>query len=323
MQNDCNGEGMGYISRRMFLGGAAGAILLAACAGRGQRLRNVRTWGEQGRRDGMFLRPRALGVHGEHIYVIDTTGRVQAFDRNAQVVAAWSMPESGNGTPTAIAFHEDRVIIPDTHYSRIIEYAHAGDEIRRWGSYGSEPGKFIYPTGIMRAPEGLWFLPEYGQDADRVQVFDDNRQYVRHWGALGDEPGTFNRAMGIALGAGTESAGYTVWVADTGNHRVQRFAPDGTVIGVVGGVGAGPGQLRYPHDIATAHDGTLFVAEYGNNRISRFDASGQFITCYGEAGRGPGQFNAPRGVAVSPWGELFVADTDNHRIQAFTVEGLG
>jgi sugar lactone lactonase YvrE len=91
---------------------------------------------------------------------------------------------------------------------------------------------------------------------------------------------------------------------------------------VIGEVGAAPGQLRFPQDIALAPDGSLFLCEYGNHRVSRFSRDGEFIACYGRAGRKPGEFNGPRAIAVSQDGLVFVADTDNHRIQRMEVGGL-
>ncbi len=292
----------------------------------------VHEWGGEGLRDGSFLRPRAIGVQDNQVYVVDTTGRVQVFTRDGVFVRLWKVPESENGTPTAVAFSyqtggsgatgrsggtDGRVLIPDTHYSRILEYSPEGELLEQWGSYGHGQKQFVYPTGIVQSPEGAYYISEYGEDAERVQVYDKDRNFVRQWGAHGDAEGQFNRAMAIAMGPSG-----AVYVADTTNHRVQCFDPQGNLLRVIGEPGDAPGQLKFPHDIALAHDGSLLVCEYGAHRVSRFDTDGSFVAAFGIPGRGAGEFNSPRGVAVSEEGEVFVADTDNHRIQRFPLEML-
>ncbi len=270
-------------------------------------------FGRQGIRDGEFLRPRAVCAVGGQVYVIDVTGRVQVFDEDGVFLRLWNTPAADNGTPTGAAPNRDgNLFIPDTHYSRIIEYSRAGQLIKSWGTYGTGPDQFIYPTGIGQASDGLIFISEYGVGAERVHVFDADRRFVRQWGTHGAEPGMLNRAMALAV-----TGDDVVLVVDTGNHRVQRFDVNGKLLGVIGAPGDRPGQLKFPHDLAIAPDGTLLIAEYGANRVSRFSSDGKFIATYGSPGRLPGEFNAPRGVAVSDAGLVFVADTDNHRVQRF------
>lgn len=270
-------------------------------------------WGRQGvHRDGEFNQPRAVYADRGEVYVVDQTGRVQVFTEQGQPVRMWRLPAFENGTPTAIIRRgEGRVLVPDTHYSRILEYAPEGELMHQWGEYGTGENQFIYPTDLALAPDGSYFISEYGVDAERVHVFDKDRRFVRQWGSHGEEPGQFSRLMAIDIGDGT------VFVCDTANNRVQCFTFEGELLRVIGGAGAGPGQLRYPYDIEVAPDGSLLVCEYGNNRISRFTAAGEFLTMTGRAGRRPGEFHAPRGVSVDSEGFVYVADTGNHRIQRF------
>jgi len=279
---------------------------------------DVLAWGAQGTRDGEFMRPRAIGVHDGEVYVVDTTGRIQVFTRDGAYVRQWSMPEYENGTPTCIAFAGDgRVLIPDTHYSRIAEYTTNGELLTMWGSYGTAPGTFIYPTGLAESSNGRYFTSEYGVDAERVQRFSKDRVFEKTWGTHGTDPGQFNRAMAIVVAADD-----TVCVSDTTNHRLQVFDADGTLIRIIGTPGTERGRLKFPQGIALAADGSVVVCEYGANRVSRFSIAGEYLGSFGSAGRIPGRFAAPRGVAVSADGDVFVADTENHRIQRFRLEAI-
>ena len=296
----------------------SGAGALAAC-GRdtGKTSEAFHVWGGEGLRDGCFLHPRAIGVNAGEVFVIDKTGRVQVFSTAGEFRRLWSTPNAENGTPTAIWFAQDgTLLVPDTHYSQILEYTREGELLRKWGNYGSGPDQFIYPTGIAEAADGTLFISEYGENAERVHVFDKDRRFARQWGSQGAEPGQFNRAMALTISEDT------VFVADTTNHRIQCFDYAGTLKRVIASPGTEPGQLKFPHDIALGPDGSLYAAEYGSHRISRFSPTGEFLGCWGAAGRLPGEFNAPRGVAVGADGTIYVADTDNHRVQAFSGEVL-
>lgn len=300
------------MTRREFLL-VATVFMLPACRGIQEATPTPATWGRQGLRDGEFIRPRAICTDSREVYVIDTTGRVQVFTLEGRFVRGWMLPEHENGTPTGVAFGRDgNLLIPDTHYSRILEYTPDGKLVDSWGSYGTADDQFIYPTGIAQGGDGLLYVCEYGMDAEQVRVFDGKKRLVRRWGGHGAEPGRFNRAMALALDQAN-----LVYVVDTANHRVQRFDREGRLRSVIGGPGTTPGSLKFPHDIALGPGGEIFLCEYGAHRISRFSREGRFMVCYGGPGRAQGRFNGPRGIAVSEKGMVFVADTDNHRIQRF------
>ena len=307
------------ISRREFL--ASTVVLgLSACSGAPAPVLARGGWGAEGLRDGFFMRPRAIDICNDEVYVIDTTSRVQVFTKDGQFKRQWSVPEVTRGTPTAIIHSPDfqQIIIPDTHDSRVLLYSPDGELLDQWGEYGNTPEQFIYPTGIARSAEGHYYISEYGDHAERVHVFDEQKKYLRQWGELGTQTGQFSRAMDIDL-----SRDGKVVVCDTTNHRIQLFEQDGTFISSFGHAGSAPGQLMFPHDIAVSVDNTLVVAEYGNHRISHMTLDGTLLGTLGSAGRNSGEFNAPRGLALSDAGELYVADTDNNRIQFFRMEDFG
>lgn len=304
-------------SRRVFLATVMGAAGSSCVRGASSRVA-AHVWGGPGKRLGEFRRPRAIGCLEGEVYVIDKAGRVQVFDEEGAFLRHWNMPSAENGTPTCVSFsNKGTVLIPDTHYSVVREYTTDGEEVRSFGEYGSGPDQFIYPTGIVESADGEFFISEYGQEAERIHVFNNDGTFSRMWGSFGEDEGQLNRAMDILI----DTNGDLV-VVDSGNHRLQRFAMDGSAKGIIGAVGDGPGEFSDPFDAALTPDGLIIACDFGNCRLTAFDMAGQFVTTVGSFGRDPGAFAGPRGVTVSESGYVFVADTDNDRIQRIALEDV-
>ncbi len=116
---------------------------------------------------------------------------------------------------------------------------------------------------------------------------------VAKWGSLPAGDRQFKMPSGVAA-----DASGNVYVADTGNHRIQKFSPDGTFIAKWGSLGSGDGQFNWPTGIAIDGPGNIYVADAGNHRLQKFSPDGTFIAKWGSLGTGNGQFNGPSGVTV-------------------------
>lgn len=91
--------------------------------------------------------------------------------------------------------------------------------------------------------------------------------------------------------------------------------------GVVGGYGAGPGQMAYPEGVAVDDLGRLFVADTGNDRILRFDQAGVFLGESGGFGFDAGRFDKPRDLVINRSLSLWVLDGENARVMKYDLEG--
>jgi uncharacterized protein (TIGR03663 family) len=191
------------------------------------------------------------------------------------------------------------------------------DALTLWGSNGSGDGQFITPRSLAIGPDGSIYVADSGNH--RVQVFDQEGNFLLKWGSEGIEPGQFNEPWGIAIGADG-----TVFVADTWNHRVQVFSSTGqfitafgTFVNVQHDVQAEPGGFWGPRDIAIGPQGNLYVTDTGNKRIQKFTPAGEFLQAFGGGGIIPGTFEEPVGIDIDSQGNIYVADTWNRRIQKF------
>jgi sugar lactone lactonase YvrE len=66
-----------------------------------------------------------------------------------------------------------------------------------------------------------------------------------------------------------------LYVLDTGNHRVQKFGPDGTFKASYGRQGQGPGEFYYPSWLAVDEKGFLYVSDPNNQRIQVLTPDGK------------------------------------------------
>ena len=111
----------------------------------------------------------------------------------------------------------------------------------------------------------------------------------------GSGKGQFSRPLGIAC----DSTG-KVYVADTGNHRIQVFTAEGKFLRMFGKRGCEWGELNRPDGVAIDTDDIVYVTEGGNCRVSVFTSEGDFVTSFGEA------LQSPCGVAVDDSGVVFL-----------------
>ncbi|MBJ7328268.1 MAG: hypothetical protein JHC95_00135 [Solirubrobacteraceae bacterium] len=130
----------------------------------------------------------------------------------------------------------------------------------------------------------------------------------------------------------------SVVIADTGNNRIRRVAPDGTITTIAGGGAAGSGgdggpataaQLNAPSGVTPLTNGALLIADAGNDRVRRITPLGTIFTIVGSApglsgDGGPAsaaRLSSPSDVVRTSSGGILVADTANSRVRGATDTG--
>ncbi len=300
------------------------ALLLVGCGDRADSARTTPlpvdiAFGSPGRVPGTFDYPRALDFLSDgSIVVIDKAAQVQVFDSGGRLQRHWMMPESVLGKPTGVSIAPNGEIwVADTHYHRVVRYKPDGTFLGEFGSYGEEPGQFIYPTDIAFGADGRAYVAEYGGN-DRIQVFDSTGRLCGSFGRRGTEPGQFSRPQSLAFSPdGSELA-----IADACNHRVVITDPDGAVLRTIGAPGRAAGQLAYPYSVLWFDEHTLLVSEWGNNRLQMLDArSGAGQGLWGGGGAGLGQLIAPWAIAQHG-GRLAILDSGHSRVALLDAASL-
>jgi sugar lactone lactonase YvrE len=140
-------------------------------------------------------------------------------------------------------------------------------------------------------------------------------------GRPGTEEGQLMLPRNVAIGPDG-----LLYIADSGNHRIQVFDADGRYIRSWGEFGDGPGQFNEPWSLAV-DENHVYVADTWNHRLQKFTLDGQWVTTLGESGSpespesGGGLFFGPRDILILSDGSLLVTDTGNHRLQLFDPDG--
>ncbi len=130
----------------------------------------------------------------------------------------------------------------------------------------------------------------------------------------GTRVGELLNPQGLAI----DPAG-NVYVADTGNNRIQKFAPDGTPIAQMGGLGSGNQQFDAPLGICASNGLFEWVADYNNQRLQRLDRNLNAAGTLASDENWPlrFQFQLPVDVVESGQGDLFVADGARNEVVKF------
>ena len=323
---------------------------------------------------GQFNAPLGIATDGVNVYVADATNkRVQKFDLGGAIIGQWAIPAAQ--TPRRLAVAGGKVYVT-TRADVVWRFDTNGSPDGTWdgdgvtGSPGSGAGQLSDPEGVAVDASGVYVADS---DNNRVAKFDLGGQFTTMWGwgvedggsalqscsascqagAVGSGDGQFVAPYGIL------AAGGGVWVADSYNHRLQRFGQAGAHQLTVGAP-PGAGNFYFPTDVATTPSGDVYVADRGahaiqrldgsgnsvmrwetglsspfsvtptengvyapegNARVSLYDSIGALLNQFGSAGSGPGQLNFPTGSAADAAGDLYVAERFNHRVQKFDPTG--
>src|SRR5919198_905794 len=194
------------------------------------------------------------------------------------------------------------------------------------------------PEGVTAAPGGGYVIADTFNHVIRRVGSNGiiNTIAGTDRGFSGDGGPATSAALSFPSDTTTMSDG-SILIADTGNDRIRKIAPNGIITTVAGstrgfGGDGGPAtsaKLNQPRDVTVASDGAILIADTGNNRVRRVDPNGTITTV---AGLGAGlsgdgdpaaraKLNSPTSIVAVAHGGFIVADTANNRVRRITPMG--
>ena len=204
----------------------------------------------------------ATNPHEDYVEIYDPYGnRVSTL--NHPLVAGL---KTGFDDAQGIAINGTGYIyVTDTAHQSIHIFDPQNQHVSYFGTHGSsssDPGKFARPTAVETNSTGYVFVVDSFNN--RVQILGPSGNYLDHFG--GDGPGRLGKGSGdgqfskprdLAL----NSTGY-IYVADSGNNRVQIFDPSGNYVGQFNS--AGDDSFETLRSIVIDSDDNVYVADIGN-----------------------------------------------------------
>jgi DNA-binding beta-propeller fold protein YncE len=207
--------------------------------------------------------------------------------------------------------------------------------VRKYNSSGGSQGIFAGTSGVPYLTDNSHFNTPYGVAVDGsgniylstrrgYRVLKLNASGTAQWaagvaGVWGNDNVHFGADWSGPNDVAVDSSG-NVYVADTGNHRIQIYNSSGSYVTTLGSYGSGYYQFHDPYGVAVDHNGNIYVVDEENHRVQIFNSSRVYQATLGVTdvpGDDNAHFNKPRGVAVDASDNIYVADTDNNRVQVF------
>ncbi len=229
--------------------------------------------------------------------------------------------KSGTGSgqfkePSGIAVNASGdTYVLDTGNNRIQEFNPEGKSLRSFS------GELEAAKGIAVDSKGDVWIADTGEN--RIEEYGPAGEHLAAYPSIEEERRGENKAFNKPQGIAVDTKG-NIWVADTGNSRIEELVKEGESLYVVskfGTAGTGETQFKEPQGVAIGAEGNLYIADTGNNRIEEYTTAGKLKVAFGSEGTGHGQLKAPHSIATDAQGHVWVADTGNNRIQEFSATG--
>lgn len=215
---------------------------------------------------GQFLRPYGIAVDTNgNIYVTDyDADYVRKFNKRFKLVKSWGGTGNGNSQfygPAGIWVDGERVFVADAGNHRVQVFDRNGNLLTKFGSEGKEVGEFRSPWGVVVDGVGNVYVSEGGNN--RVQKC---RPQTNTFVCDQILTGEFRDPHLLCIDQNRER----IYVADTGNNRIQVFDADWNFIAKFGSTGTGKRQMRRPSGVVVKNNGQVFVTDTLNNRAQRW-----------------------------------------------------
>jgi sugar lactone lactonase YvrE len=270
---------------------------------------------------------------GGNLYVVDSAGtRIIKIVKGgpAVVMAGNGIPGfSGDGGPAIFASLNKPTSIAVDAARNIYVADNGNSRIRRISADGIimtlNVPQLRGVVSIVADSSGSLYISETA--ANRVRkIAPDGRAITIAGtgipGARGDGGPAVSAQLSSPSGLALDAAG-TLYIADTGNHRVRKVTADGTILLVAGNGSEGSSgdgsfavlsQLRAPMSVAPDGAGNLYIADTQDSRIRKVTPAGNIATLQAQLGN-------VQNIAVDEGGNVYFVDPSAGRVGKISPDG--
>ena len=247
------------------------------------------TIGSLGNASNQLWEPRDIFVTSTFIYILDGYNyRVQRWTRDgSNITTVAGITGMKGNSSTTVAVGQSYGFYVDT-YGYLYVSQQLNHRVLRYppGSSSGDSGVMVAGTGTFGSALSQLFGPS------KLFVDDDR----------------------------------TMYIADTYNHRIQKWtygACAGVTVAGNGTPGSSASQLYLPVSVIVDSNRYIYISDALNNRIQRWAPGASvgecIVGCSGTAGNKSNQLFSPAYLAFDNQGALYVADTGNNRVQKFVL----
>ncbi len=161
----------------------------------------------------------------------------------------------------------------------------------------------IHGTAISVDIYGNMFVLD--SESSTLHIYSKDRVLVHEVGGQGWEQDRFDRPAGVWARNGID-----VYVADYGNHRIQRYDRNLTFVSSLSTRdNSNPDErFGYPTDVSLSRSGDLFICDTENSRIIKVNTLNGVSLPFGGFGAGQGRLLRPSRAQVGPKDNVYVLD---------------
>ena len=197
-------------------------------------------------------------------------------------------------------------------------YSTEGTTVAGGNGYGSAANQLYWPHDIIIDASGNYYIADAGNNRIQKWAPGATEGTTVAGGNVdwGDASNQLYRPYGIVL-----DASGNLYIADTENHRIQKWAPgasEGTTVAGGNSYGSAANQLKNPYRFTFDSSGNLYIADTYNHRIQKWaPGASEGTTIAGGNGYGSAanQLHYPYGITFDASGNLYISDGNNNRIQ--------
>jgi sugar lactone lactonase YvrE len=150
-----------------------------------------------------------------------------------------------------------------------------------------------------------------------IIIISREGKFIKRFGKKGSADGCFEKPSGLFMAEDGR-----LFVADTGNKRVQIFNRKGDLVGILGSkTDTEEVDFEGPLDVAVMRSGNIVVSD-SSNKLFLLDSRGVLIKCIGQKGGAKGEFRNPVSIDCGKLNDtIYVADRENNRVQVLDKDG--
>jgi tripartite motif-containing protein 71 len=272
-----------------------------------------------------FRGPQAVAVdEAGNVYIVDRGNHcIKKFDSKGRFITKWGSPGKGEGQfgwAHGIAIDGSGNLYvtdwdyPDWKHHRIQKFTTSGQFIEVWQRNGPGVDKFDFPVDVAVGPkEEVFVLAQASDDiksSARVEKYSPNGEFITQWST-----GCPVSSLG-KIAVDTQG---NVYLAESRNHRMHKFDPNGKLLVTWGGSAEkegrpGGGLLARPRGITFDTSGNVYVVSHAD-RVQKFTPGGQFTATWAKG------FWSACDIAMDNCGNVYVVQNQIHSIAKLDSEG--